>query len=161
MAYSDTVGDNARLLSRTIRGVSDFSGRSRRTEVVYYWIASALVGVVLKFSVTTITSFKTALWFGYALRLLLLIPMFALFVRRLHDQDRSGFLGLLLPLSVVLSVPRMLIFVRGDVEAIIAARLSPVAIASGLIGIAILVLCFWPGSDGPNRYGPDPRQEEA
>jgi uncharacterized membrane protein YhaH (DUF805 family) len=161
MAYSETVGDNAKLLTRSIRGVGDLTGRSRRTDVVYYWIASALVGVVLDFSALTVVSLEASLWFGYGLRLLLLIPMFALFVRRLHDQDRSGWWGLLLPLSVALSIPRVLMIVLGDVEAMIAARLSPVTVASGLVGIMVLALCFWPGTDGPNRYGADPRLEEG
>jgi uncharacterized membrane protein YhaH (DUF805 family) len=161
LAYSDTVGDNAQLLSRTIRGVGDLSGRSRRTEVVYYWIACALVSVVLNFSASFVLSDNAAFWFGYALYLLLLVPMFALFVRRLHDQERSGWLGLLLPISVMLSIPRVLTESRGDVQAIIAQKLTPVAIASGVLGLAILVLCLLPGTDGSNHYGHDPRLDEV
>jgi uncharacterized membrane protein YhaH (DUF805 family) len=161
MAYSDSVGDNAKLLRRTVTGVTDFSGRSRRTEVIYYWIASALVGVVLNFAVHTVVSFETSLLFAYCLRLVLLIPMFALFVRRIHDQNRSGWWGVLLPLSVVLSVPQIITALHGDIHAIIAQKTSPLAIMAGLCALAVIVLCFLPGTAGDNRYGPDPRLEEV
>ena len=160
MAYGNSAGDNARLLLRTIRGVADFSGRSRRTEVVYYWVACALLSVMLTFSVNSFASFKISIWFGTALQFLLLIPTYALFVRRLHDQNRTGWWGLLLPLSVLLSVPRVLAEVRGDFHAMIAQKFTPIGIASGLMGLAVLVLCFLPATDGPNRYGADPRLEE-
>jgi uncharacterized membrane protein YhaH (DUF805 family) len=161
MAYSDSIGDNAQLLKKTVTGVADFSGRSRRTEVIYYWIASALVGVMLHFAVSTVASFETSLLFGRFLQLVLLVPVFALFVRRLHDQDRSGWWGLLLPLSVILSIPRVLTELRGDVAEIITQKMSPVSVAAGLCVLAIFVLCLLPGTEGPNRYGPDPRLDET
>jgi uncharacterized membrane protein YhaH (DUF805 family) len=161
MAYSDSVGDNAQLLKRTITGVTDFSGRSRRTEVVYYWIATALVGVALNFAVSTVVPFEASLPFAYILQFVLMIPMFALFVRRLHDQGRSGWWGLLLPLSVLLNVPRILSALRGDVATSIAQSTTPVGIAAALCAFAIFVLCLLPGSEGANSYGQDPRLQEG
>jgi uncharacterized membrane protein YhaH (DUF805 family) len=160
MAYSDSIGDNAQLLRRTVTSVTDFSGRSRRTEVIYYWIATALLAVVANFAVGTAVSFQTSLLFGNALQLVLMVPMFALFVRRLHDQDRSGWFGLLLPFSVLLSIPRVLTELHGDVAEIIAQKTTPTGIAAGLCALAVFVLCLLPGSSGANRYGPDPRLEE-
>lgn len=159
MAYSDSVGDNAKLLRRTLTHVTDFSGRARRTEVIYYWIASILIGVVLNFTATTFASFETSLIVGEVLRLVVVIPMFALFVRRVHDQDRSGWWGALLPVSLLLSLPLMLTEIRGDVPAVIEARTSPLTVVSGVLGLAVFVLCLLPGTEGPNRYGPDPRLE--
>jgi len=63
MAYSDSTGDNARLLKRTVTAVADFSGRSRRTEVIYYWIATGLVGVVLHFAVSMVASLEASMLF--------------------------------------------------------------------------------------------------
>jgi len=160
LAFGDTSGENARLLLRTLRGVADFDGRSQRTEVVYYWIACMLVGVVINFSAIFVIP-SAAFWLDSVLQLLFVIPLFALFVRRVHDQDRSGRWGLLLPLTVLMGVPRSLALARGDAEAIIANTGSPLAIASGLVVLAILILCLLPGTDGPNRYGPDPRLEDA
>jgi uncharacterized membrane protein YhaH (DUF805 family) len=161
MAYSDTIGDNAQLLRRTVTGVTDFSGRSRRTEVIYYWIAGALVGVVLHLAVSAVARFETSLLFGNVFQLVLMVPLFALFVRRLHDQDRSDWWGLLLPLVVLLSIPRMVTAVRGDVAEIIAQKTSPVGLSAGLCALVVLVLCLLPGTEGANRYGPDPRLEEV
>lgn len=159
MTYSDSIGDNTQLLRRTLRHVTDFSGRSRRTEVIYYWIASVLIGAVLNFTATMFAPFEMSLLVGRILQLLVLIPMFALFVRRVHDQGKSGWWGALLPVSVLLGLPLMLTEIRGDVLAIMAARSSPMALASGGLGLAIFVLCLCPGTEGSNHYGPDPRLE--
>jgi len=129
--------------------------------VIYYWIASALIGVVLNFAVQTAVSFERSLVFSNLLQLLLLVPMFALFVRRVHDQDRSGWWGMLLPLSLLLSIPRVLAELRGDIHAVIAQQTTPVGIMAGLCALAIFVLCFLPGTDGTNRYGADPRLDET
>lgn len=161
MAYSDTVGDNAYLLKRTIYGAADFTGRSRRTEVVYYWIATILLAVVVGFTRAMLLPFQSTMWFDVLLQLVFVVPMFALFVRRLHDQNRSGWWGLLLPLALFLSIPERLNEVRGDVGAILGQKNSLTAIALDLVCIAILVMFLWPGTDGPNRFGPDPRLEEA
>jgi uncharacterized membrane protein YhaH (DUF805 family) len=161
MAYSDSTGYNARLLKRTVTGVTDFSGRSRRTEVAYYWIASTLISAVASFTISTIGSFETSWRFGNAFWLMLMMPLFALFVRRLHDQNRSGWWGLLLPLSLMLRIPTLVAELRGDVAGSIAQKTTPTGIATELCALAILVLCLMPGTDGANRYGGDPRFDEA
>ena len=161
MAYSDSVGDNAQLLRRTVTGLTDFSGRSRRTELVYYWIASALVGVVFNFAASTVMPFETSTLLNNALQFVLMVPLFALFVRRLHDQDRSGWWGLLLPLSLLLSIPRLVTEIRGDVAEMIAPKTTPAGIAAGLCALAVFVLCLLRGTEGANRYGPDPRLDEV
>ena len=161
MAYGDSTGANWRQLRGTITGATDFSGRSSRTEVVYYWVAGGLIGLVLNFAVSAVAPFETSLVLGVVLQLVVVVPMFALFVRRLHDQDRSGWWGLLLPLSVLMSIPRLLIQVRGDVAAMIAQRTTPMSIAASLVAVATLVLFLWPGTDGSNRYGHDPRLDDA
>jgi uncharacterized membrane protein YhaH (DUF805 family) len=159
VAYSDSIGDNAELLKRTLTHVTDFSGRSRRTEVIYYWIAAVLIGVVLNFTATMFAPYETSLLVAETLRFVIVIPMFALFVRRVHDQSRSGWWAALLPLSVLLSLPLVLTEVRGDVSAIMAAKTSAPAVVSGVLGLAVFVICLLPGTEGANRYGPDPRLE--
>lgn len=161
MAYSDSVGDNSRLLKRTLAGVTDFSGRSRRTEVVYYQIATALVSAVLNFSVYTFVSFEAWMLFAVALRLVLMVPLFALFVRRIHDQNRSGWWGVVLPLFVMLSLPRIANALHGDIHSVVAPRTPTLAIIEGLCALGILFLCFLPGTQGDNQFGPDPRLEEV
>ena len=161
MAYSDSSGNNAQLPRRTITGVTNFSGRSRRTEVFYYWVASTLVSVVFNFAMSAVAPLETSLRLGNALHLVLLIPAFALIVRRVHDQNRSGWWGALLPASVLLSVPRIMVEFRGDVHAIIAQKATPVDIISGVFALAVFILCLLPGTEGINRYGSDPRLDEV
>lgn len=161
MPYSNSIGDNGRLLRRTLTGVTDFSGRSCRTEVVYYWIASALTGVVLTFAASAVAPLETSLILGVVLRLVLAVPTFAQFVRRLHDQDKSGWWGLLLPLCMLLTIPEIVVQARGDVAEFGVQQTTPTGIAATLFGLAVFVLCLWPGTEGTNRYGPDPRLEDV
>lgn len=160
MSYSNSTWDNAHLLKRTLLGITDISGRSRRTEMAYYWIATALISVVLNFAVGTVVSFDASLAFGNTIQILLMVPMFALFVRRIHDQDRSGWWGLLLPMAVLLSIPQRIAELSGDIHSVIAEKSTPLAIASGLCGLAVFALCVLPGTVGANNYGSDPRLEE-
>ena len=161
MTYSDSVGDNAKLIRKTVTSLSVFGGRSRRLEVIYYWIASTLVGVVLSFVIMTVAPLGASPLMGDALRFILLVPLFALFVRRLHDQNKSGWWGLLMPLSLLLGIPKIMSEMRGDITEIVAYKTTPLGIAAVLCSLAVFVLCLWQGTDGENRYGPDPRLEEA
>ncbi|WP_407672781.1 DUF805 domain-containing protein [Parerythrobacter jejuensis] len=65
--------------------------------------------------------------------LIVFIPSIAVSVRRLHDRDMSGwwYLGF------------------------IVASLIP--FIGFLASLAFLVLMFLPGTEGPNRFGPDPK----
>ncbi len=122
----------------------DFQGRSRRSE--YWWVA--LFNVVV-FGVGTVlamvlggVNFETGemgplayVVFGllglYALGIL--VPSVALFVRRLHDINQTGwiYLGLVL--------------------------LGFVPLIGLLASIAQIVIACIPGTVGPNKYGPDPK----
>jgi len=129
----------------------DFSGRSRRLE---YWmfvlfsiiVASVLFALILAGGLNLAafsdpqamdTSFGPLFWLGSLLLSLFwlgsLIPAIAVVVRRLHDRDMSGwwYLG------------------------IIVASMIP--IINFIAGIAFLVLMLLPGTPGPNRFGPDPK----
>jgi uncharacterized membrane protein YhaH (DUF805 family) len=61
------------------------------------------------------------------------IPSIAVVVRRLHDRNMSGwwYLGVILA--------------------------SFIPVVGGLAGIAMFVLFCLPGTPGPNRFGPDPK----
>src|SRR5207245_192055 len=120
---------------RTLRGTADFTGRSRRTEVIYYWIATLLIGLVVGFTRVMFAPFQSMMWLDVLLQLVFVVPMFAVFVRRLHDQNRSGWWGLLLPAGLVLTIPQRLNEVRGDVGATLAQKTSLPAIALDLVCI--------------------------
>ena len=122
----------------------DFQGRSRRSE--YWWVA--LFNVIV-FGVGTVlamvlggVNFETGemgplayVVFGllglYALGII--VPSIALFVRRLHDINQTGwiYLGLFL--------------------------LGFVPLIGLLASIAQIVIACIPGTVGTNKYGPDPK----
>jgi uncharacterized membrane protein YhaH (DUF805 family) len=135
-----------------LRRYADFSGRSRRME---FWmfqlfvIITTTVLVLITFSGvpwTTPENLDQAagagplFWVGGLLWLVwslaIFIPSLAVTVRRLHDREMSGWWygGLL-----------------------IASFIPLVNIIAGLGFIALLVVLLLPGTDGPNRYGPDPK----
>ncbi len=94
----------------------------------YWWFALFLFIVWLAVTLVTVAAFFLA-FLEWTFVLVTLLPSLAVTVRRLHDTNRPAWWLLLL-------VP-------------------PV----GFIGwIPLLILCVLPGTTGPNRYGPDPRQ---
>lgn len=129
----------------------DFSGRSRRMEywmftlfcviVAFVMIALMLAGGLSIASFVTPEAAQMSLgpmvflgagllglfWLGT------IIPSIAVVVRRLHDRDMSGwwYLG------------------------IVVASMIP--LIGVIASIAFIVLMLLPGTPGPNRFGPDPK----
>ncbi len=133
---------------------ADFEGRSRRMEFWMFQLLNVIVASVLAgpFVVAVITAsaaaelggspdpfealgtftlLLTGLYGLYAL--VALIPGIAVTVRRLHDRDMSGwwYLG----------------FAIG----------GAIPFVGFIASIAFLVILFLPGTDGANRFGPDPK----
>ena len=132
----------------------DFQGRSRRMEYWMFIVFTTLVGAVLigpifydimmasladpvgaeadPFAGAGVLSLTTLSLYGL-FALAVAIPGIAVTVRRLHDRDMSGwwYLGF------------------------IVASLVP--LIGFIASIAFLVVLFLPGTDGPNRFGPDPK----
>lgn len=142
------------------RRYAEFEGRSRRREFWMFQLLNLIVGAVLAgpFFVGFVRSAVAAgdgpgseealveamfsggmglatiglllyLLFGLAA----LIPSIAVSVRRLHDRDMSGwwYLGLVIA--------------------------SAIPVVGSLASIAMLVLFALPGTEGANRFGPDPK----
>ena len=83
-----------------VRRYADFSGRSRRKEfwmfqlgIVLLYIAVVILGAILGAISETLSAIVMII-FGLAM-LGLIIPSLAVAVRRLHDQDKSGWMLLL------------------------------------------------------------------
>lgn len=132
-----------------LKRYADFSGRSSRMEfwmfilfqIIVSWVFSFVVNMIFppaipvydptnpEAAMAAIGSVYTSAGFLIPF-LFFLIPGLAVAVRRLHDQDKSGWMILL--------------------------GLIP------LIG-AIILLVFYvlPGTNGPNRFGEDPKQVGA
>jgi uncharacterized membrane protein YhaH (DUF805 family) len=64
-------------------------------------------------------------------------------------------------LALVLSVREKTAEVQGNSGALLAEKTSATAVALDLVYLAVLVLFLWPGTEGPNQFGPDPRLEEV
>jgi uncharacterized membrane protein YhaH (DUF805 family) len=120
-----------------LKRYADFSGRSPRAE--YWWftvlewlalMALVVLSVALVGESKDSNPFFGAFIIPFAIAFLaLLVPNFAVQVRRLHDQDRSGWMILLFFIPYVGGI------------------------------IAIVFMCIR-GTRGPNRYGPDPYEQD-
>ena len=128
-----------------------FSGRSTRTELLGYLVIAWLSATILSW-LALITATPSSIDRNFLsidiLNLLFWLPFPALAVRRFDDEDRSGWWALPLILCTVLT------WIGGG-----AVFSGAVRVAFALIYLAALVLLFWTPTDGPNRYGPDPRLE--
>jgi uncharacterized membrane protein YhaH (DUF805 family) len=154
MEYQDGTGDNLTLLKNTLIRSFDISGRSRRKEVVYYWIASILANMVISFSILPLLGLGAGIIAAQITRIALSIPAFALFIRRVHDQNRSG-------AWIAAFIAFFLISLAADLRMLWRdpkPHLAWSVIAAGLIlWVACMALTFLPGTDGRNKYGDDPR----
>ena len=160
MAY-DPGAENARLLLRAIRGGLDFAGRSRRTEWLYYVIACALLQTVVNFTAGFVLPTAAAALLSTALWIVLSLPMPALFVRRLHDQNRSGWWAMLLILQIGPALYFEWLRTHDMTAYLDAVRgFGPIRLAQVTTSLAILVIVFWRGTVGSNAYGGDPRLSE-
>jgi uncharacterized membrane protein YhaH (DUF805 family) len=161
MAFVDDNGIWPNI-SRTALNTFNFGGRARRTEAAYWWLTAAavllvggiLMGVTLPAAAQVPAAYAMAAVFG--------IPSVALFVRRVHDQDRTGWWALLLLMSFLSGQALNML----ETDTSFSAAVDDLAIETlrwsryGLT-FATLVLYVLPGKKGPNRYGPDPRESNV
>lgn len=121
-----------------------FSGRASRSEYwwfqLFYWIALIVVGILTVALTAVFDANEISLFIFIPIGLLvlaMLLPVIALQVRRFHDRDMSGwwYLG--------------------------AVIVSNVPFVGILVWIAVFVISCLKGTDGPNRFGPDPLRPES
>ena len=122
---------------------TDFQGRSQRSE--YWWVAlfNVIIAVVVgglafalggNFETGEINPIGMVLFGVLGLYgLSVIIPSIALFVRRLHDINQTGWIYL----------------------GLVVAGFIP--LINLLASIAQIVIACIPGTAGPNKYGPDPK----
>ncbi len=144
------------LAGKAIRGTLDFRGRSTRLEVMAFWLALMFVGIPLTLVLALLAPVEdeskrlAATILGYVA----FIPLAALFVRRLHDLDRTGWWALA-------GVPVLLVHGYQSVRVSLDAAPSNLPWWGSLamlvpVGI-VFTFAIAPGTEGPNRFGPDPR----
>lgn len=164
---------------------ADFRGRASRSE---YWLFAVMQGLwytlLLGLCVGAMGSGESAqatpgvlIAFGLIMLSLaaLVVPNYAVLVRRLHDSGRGAiWLCLILPglLSSVMTVGTIVTAVGAvgagaSREAFVGTVLAGLGAAGvlsliGMICQAVLfVLTLLPGTHGPNRFGSDPRDPHA
>jgi uncharacterized membrane protein YhaH (DUF805 family) len=182
-----------------LKRYADFSGRSRRMEYWMWQVFKLIVGTV--FMILFLGIFGAAfanlagskdpsqldpnqliaagggililclIYMIFALAII--IPDFAVAVRRLHDTNRSGWwiLAPVVPylIGVVLMVATAGVAVgmqAGDqVSTGLVAAVGIIGLVSMLaalaLGLTVLIFMFIDGTPGPNRFGPDPKGRDA
>ncbi len=159
-----------KLAWRAISGIVRFTGRSRRTELFYYWLAMLLLSAVLRWSAELLLpqfldspSWREEWLAEKAAGLVALLPLIALFARRMHDQDRSGWWALALPPLMAMSMYDSWRFTLTDPQTG-ASPLPDLPWRVTLVGVVctlvVILFLFLAGTHGPNCFGPDPRDED-
>jgi uncharacterized membrane protein YhaH (DUF805 family) len=132
-----------------------FSGRATRSEYWYWILFVTLVEViVLSIGVTIGLDVLFQLLQILLSGVVLFIPTLAVQVRRLHDTDRTGWW--LLPPSIAS------VFLKDFTDLGWIPLTGPVP-GFIILGMFVLLL-FWNclrGTEGDNRFGPDPLGEDA
>lgn len=134
-----------------------WDGRTRRRDYWLYslcdylvFIATTSIAVATTYlNSTTLTVFAWIICVGYYI--LSFIPTLAITIRRLHDTGRGFGHWFIKYLPVVLSGLLALIGLGGILNDII----------SGVCSIIFIVWMATPGTNGRNKYGPDPKDEFA
>ena len=144
---------------RVLARYADFSGRSRRTELGDLWLMLMVLSLLL-IPAQAYLDFRTKPISDVALFAVTICPVVALFVRRLHDQGRSGWwlVGGLPALATILMDQWRRLTLGWQAYGVD----DPIAmeIAAGLSALYVMAMILADGEEGPNRYGPDPRHSE-
>jgi uncharacterized membrane protein YhaH (DUF805 family) len=162
-----------------LKRYAEFSGRSRRMEfwmwqlfkigvMFVFWIVFfALAGSAAMSgdpsALMAVGGVAMILWLIMMLFFLaIVIPDIAVAVRRLHDTNRTGW-WFLAPFA-----PYVLVILGGVMAAANpnAPGLGGVLVIIGMVGVfglalTLLVFYFLEGTRGPNKYGPDPKGQQA
>lgn len=155
---------------KCIRNYVNFKGRASRSEYWYFVLFSLIFMVVAMILDKLVFGNPNSLF--YALfALFLFLPQLAVMVRRLHDTDRSGKIVLWYYLAAIVWI--VLMFVTGLSFMVAAMQGQAMGAPSGtflaLVLIGSIVFLVWGifflvwfckrGTEGENKYGPDPLSE--
>ena len=160
MSATEEQGHVRRFL-RTVGQTFRFSGRATRTDVVVFYFGIVALGLVID-----LLTWPLPDNLGHRVELasewLLLAPFPALFVRRAHDHGRSGW-WVLAPLFVAAKSAGLSLLAQSEGLAARVALESHLFVLDGLavlLALAALAIVAAPGDAGPNRFGPDPRDQD-
>ena len=112
------------VISSVFGNYANFSGRAPRSEFWWFQLfSSVLLGILF-----LLMNSGAILWpiLAFIVALAMFLPTLAVWVRRLHDTNRSAWWLLL-------------------------------SLVPWVGGLVLLIMLAFPGTPGPNRYGPEPR----
>lgn len=137
-----------KLYSLALTRIVDWRGRSQRRELWSFLLVNTLINVVLTPLGSSVAGFLLLLLIGFSN----LLAITALFVRRLHDSNCSGW-NLLLPLgSVGIRLIAPVIFQRGVVGWYVMQLICSIISFSFVCYFMFLTL-FKGGTPAANKYG--------
>jgi uncharacterized membrane protein YhaH (DUF805 family) len=140
-----------------LKKYANFSGRASRAEYWWFYLGTVIVGIVCA-GVDAALGTKDII--GNAANVALLVPWLSVTVRRLHDIDRTGWWLLAFVASFGL-IGLLAVFVggagqpSGSMAGMFTAMIVAL-VAVIVVGITMLVFMIQQGTEGSNRYGPDP-----
>lgn len=160
-----------KAVASCFRNYCNFNGRARRSEF-WYWVlfrgtivlTITIINAILQ-SLNVYQDNKTIAFIMLLVFLVcelgLLLPYFAVYVRRLHDLDNPGWL-----VFVLFVIPELIKAVTDGIN-VLASEFS-IGITSIddktmmlinlyfiITSVIWIVLLSKPGTEGPNQYGPD------
>jgi uncharacterized membrane protein YhaH (DUF805 family) len=145
---------------RPIRKYADFTGRAPRAEYWWFYLATVVVQIPLSMIDEMLGEWSP---FSGLFSLAILLPWLAVSVRRLHDIDRTGWwlAAFFLPLVVVgvwaaVAVGAYLPGTPPEPTGSMLVGLIVAVVVMLILAIVMLGFMVTSGTEGPNRFGPDP-----
>lgn len=140
-----------------LKRYAEFRGRSTRTELIAFYVLTMVASLAVHVAADRLGSDDARSWLEGGLGAALLLPTFALFVRRLHDSRRSGW-WLLLGLPAILAGLWEVIARPRPFTLHIQLHLPWwVVVPMVLCVLALFILLLLDDDVDANRYGPNPR----
>lgn len=153
-------------IKSVLKNHAKFSGRASRSEYWWWILAQLLFFFILAILIQSIAP-ELLLWVSTVFMLLLFVPNLAVQYRRLQDCNIHGAWCLICYIPYLyFSISRIVwqvLMSQGDFSLIaayyeyaVSASIVILQSVSGACGIFLLVKSCTRGTDGDNKYGPDP-----
>ena len=142
-----------------------FSGRARRSEYWYWVLATIIIAVILAIIEAVLgLSTEGDGPLSNLFNLAIFLPGLAVSFRRLHDTGRSGwwiggfYLGLLI-FGIIIALIIGVDYASGDFDSFYGFGFILIILILAVFAYAIMLLVFMcqDSHDGPNKYGPNPK----
>lgn len=150
-------------IKSVLSNLTNFKGRSRRSELWWYWLVYFLVVMVLALVLSPFPALLAIIAF------LLQLTTWAVTVRRLHDRGHSG---LWVAAAIIIGLANNIYVMQsGYYDALTSVNPDPneamrmvsgpvfiiLSLLSFIVNITIFVFCVRDSKPEANKYGPSPK----